>query len=388
MKKLLYLVSVFCLWGIVSCVYSTEQQVTLQEGRRLEKNDKFFQAETLYQNMPGTDIRDDSQHNLQHLYGNIMDAMRMQQQNPASAKAQYALGKAYYKKAQTIPKTSVDVSPNLWFDLESYFAERRSHFQGNAQQALETANQLQTDYEEALLLEGIVHEEMGQPEKALPNYRRLQELYPDTAVPVYRLGLLLYERGETGEAIRLVEQATSTYPDDPNTHYVLGVLYAREHRYEQAIKEFERVLCINANYSEPYYNIAQIYLAENNLIDAERVLRMGLITHPESFKLAGFYGSVKSILDAQDDVEARFIAQRTPTASEGVAELTGVSSQTSELSPALQIRQATLYRRVLQRQQPYTPHCAEQEEDIYFSVQMAIFDEKIQSLTEMMASPE
>ena len=152
--------------------------------------------------------------------------------------------------------------------------------------------------------------------------------------------------------------------------------------------EFERVLCMNANYSEPYYHIAQLYLAENNLIDAERVVRMGLITHPDSHKLAGFYGSLKYILDAQDDAEARYIAQNTLADSEGFVAPTGDSPQTSTLSPSLQIRQLTLYRRVLQRQQPYSLHCAEEKEDLYFNIQMQIFDEKIHNLTEMMAQPE
>lgn len=407
MKLLSVVISIVCLLGLLSC--ARPKDLNLKEGRKLEQQGEYLEAQKNYDKMPFPEARDTYQHNLNHLYGDIMQAMIAQQENPTSAEVYYELGKAYYNKAQSFPKGQA-IQPNQGLDLEAYFAEQRSHFQTRAEGSLKTAVEYskgyaalpsgqmqvqaqpsaesQATYEQTLLLEGKLYEEMGRPEDAMRRYQELLDANTTSPIPFYRLGILLYDRGQTAEGLQLAEEAVTRAPDDPNAQYILGILYAREARDAEAIIAFQMVMCINRGYPEPYDKVAQIYLNQNNLIDAERVLRAGLINNPTSRKIAGFLQAVQSILDAQQEEDSRVIDEQLAAENKAAAASVTESGKTAALSPELQIRRLELQLRIIQRQWPYGLPCIQPEDEIFFVKQTELLQQKIKQLTQSLQSTQ
>lgn len=391
--------------GLFSCTW---RRVTLEKGRELEKQGEYLEALNHYERMPDQEFGDTCQHNLKVLYGDILEALLAQQADPSSAEAYYQLGKAYYEKASSIPENQ-EIQPNQWFDSQTYFAEQQAQFHGQAEVSLEAAiehqrsyaiastaapsgqmqiqslpAQLPENYKETLLLAGNLYEDMGAPDKAIARYQQLVNLQVDSPVPFYRLGVLLYARGQTEEAVNFAKRAVELDADDPNARYVLGILYAQEGYGEQAIPEFHEVLCSDLNYTEPYYKIAQIYLEQNNLIDAERVLRFGLIHNPDSLRLDDLYGPLKLILDTQEQQEARVVAKRIAEETVSTESFLPTDEPEEEQGPssATQLRQLKFHLRITQRQEPYGLPCTEVEGQLYFTRRIASLKDKIEQLAQ------
>ena len=117
---------------VVSSCMERPPTVTLQRGRELEEQGNYTGALEHYQDMENPGFREICTNNLRYLYGDILDAMLAQQQEPETAEGYFALGNAYYEKARSIPE-SHDISPNMWFDSASYFSEQREQFRTQAQ---------------------------------------------------------------------------------------------------------------------------------------------------------------------------------------------------------------------------------------------------------------
>jgi tetratricopeptide (TPR) repeat protein len=387
MRKTLLQIGLLCIFGcgLISCIYQS-QEARLQDGRTLEEQGNYIGAMKHYQRMPNPGFREVCSNNLRLLYGDILAAMIAQRDNPNSAETHYALGKAYYEKARSIPAYQ-EIVPNQGFDSSTYFAGQQARFYAQSQTALESATQLRGNYQDALLLKGNVYEAAEKPEKAVPVYQQLVDLKTESPEAYYQLGKLLYDRGQIEDGLQLAQQAIDMDPDNLDAHFVLGILYAREEADDQAIAEFHQVLCHDLRHQEAYYKIAQLYLRQNNLIDAERVLRLGLTNNPESIHLAAFYASLKAVLDEKERAEAQRVSQQLASATEEFQSVPDVTGQTSEkISPVLQLNQLRLNLNILKRQRPYVLLCAGTEEHPYFNKQITLIQEKIEKLEQSVQS--
>jgi len=388
--------------GVGAC--AQEKAATLQNGRALEEQGKYIGALENYQKMPSQEFRDVCAHNLRQLYGNILDALRAQQDNPDSAEAYYHLGKAYYEKARSLPEDQA-VVPNAGFDTNAYFAEQRKQFQTQAQialesatqrkqfqvqaqTALESATQLQANYQDMLLLEGNLYRDQGDPEKAILAYQQLVDLQPESPEVYDQLGMLLYDRGQTQEGLEFAKQAVTKAPDNPDAHFTLGRLYAREGNDELAIAEFQQTLCQNPHDPEAYYKLSQVYLSQANLMDAERVLRLGVLNNAASQKLALFYKALKSTLDSKELDE--FIAIYKASGGQAVDRvmLDALKDKDLKASPELEIRYLRFVINIIERQRPYVLPCAGIEEYPYFKRQITWLQEKITKLEQSIQTQE
>jgi tetratricopeptide (TPR) repeat protein len=332
-------------------------------------------------------LRDVCEHNLRHLYGDILDAIKAQKESPNSAEAFYNLGKAYYEKALSIPD-EYEVVPNQGFNTKTYFAEQQKQFHSQADTTLESATQLQPNYQEALLLKGNLYEETEQPEKAISVYQQIVDLEPESPEAFYRLGMLLHNQGQTEEGLELAKQAVDMEPENPDAHFTLGILYAREENDTQAATEFHQTLCSNPQYVDAYYRLAQLYLRQSNLVDAERVLLLGLKHNSEALRLSILYRSLKSILD--DKAFDEFVSIYKQIFGQVIDDLAvgALADKEFEPSPDLEIRYFQLSISILERRRPYILPCADIEEHPFFNRQITMLQGKIEELEQSIQSEE
>lgn len=334
------------------------------EGRELEKQGQYTAALSHYQkNIKDAEFRETCIHNLYYLYGDILNAMHAINATPSPSAAQYyQLGQAYYDKAASYPDETAFLG-NMTMDLQAYSLQERSRQQERALSAVNTAVGMQPNLADASLLQGILYEEQGEPDKAIGVYQQLLIHGFEQAQVYYRLAPLLYDRGETELALDVAQQGVAQFSADAQAHLVLGNLYAYEGRDEEAIDAYRRALCADPHLVEGYYRIVQYYFGHNQLIDVERVLKLAVANNQDSAPLSQFYLSVVAIVDKQ----------HLETASQIFNEFNGdpgteniMLLNIAEQSPALQLQYYDLQMQLVQRQRPYRLPCEAEQENPYF----------------------
>ena len=387
MKRLIRWIGVGCLiaGSVTACARQQKINGPLMQGRELEKQGEYVQALRHYENLKDAAFREMCIQNLRYLYGDILDALTtLQAEAPVPATAYYALGAAYYEKFMTLPTAQTVLPTSSAFDATAFAAQQRVQMQTQALAALETATQMQPSDAKSLLLQGIVYEEQGAPEQAKQIYQQMLDRGLPNAEAMYRLAYLTYP-DQPQQALDLAAQAVAQYPAHPHAHFSFGVLSAQEGNLEQAVSEFEQTVCLDAQDAEAYYRLAQIFLGQQNLIDAERVLRFAVQQNPASQQLGLFYAALKTILDEQELASANAVYQQIGgTVAESAAGVPDLSAQ----SPTLQLAYQRLRLRLIQRQRPYRLPCTAEAENPYFANQLQQTQTKLTQLEQVLLSTQ
>jgi TolA-binding protein len=98
---------------------------------------------------------------------------------------------------------------------------------------------------------GQCYEKMGEPGKALEEYREIVRDFKNTEWAddaYYWMGEILYEKKEYDSAIKLYRQAIKNFPKSQllaNYHYNLGWAYLDSGDYDKAVSEFREVTRIS-----------------------------------------------------------------------------------------------------------------------------------------------
>ena len=355
----------------------------LRAGRALEKQGEYVAALSHYEQMKDEQFRDTCIQNLRYLYGDILDAMQAMNAQTPSAEEYFALGQAYYDKAESLPDKQAFL-PNMSLDLRQYADAQRASFQERALASLHSATAMQPNHADALLLEGIVYEEQGESDKAIVIYQKLLQNGVEQAQIYDRLAALLYERGEKEDALDLAKQAAAQFSTDAQAHFTLGNLFAYEGKDEDAIHSYRRALCADPSVIEAYYRIAQYYLAQNDLIDAERVMKLGVFNNAASVPLNQFYAALKTALDEQllDEVNQIFMDFSGDAGSKRLGEM-----DISEQTPGLQLQYHRLRLKLVERLRPYRLPCEATAENPYFDQQVQRSQREIDKINALLNAP-
>ncbi len=75
------------------------------------------------------------------------------------------------------------------------------------------------------------------------------------------------------DAVRYAAQAVERTPDDADAHRRLGDLYRARQDADHAIASYRRALELNDRLFSTYFDLAEIYVARNELVDADRAFR-------------------------------------------------------------------------------------------------------------------
>ena len=358
----------------------------LIQGRELEKQGEYTAALSHYQkHIKDADFRETCIHNLHYLYGDILDAMEAINSTTAPSAVQYyQLGQAYYDKAASYPDETAFLG-NVTIDLQAYSLQESSRQRERALRAVNTAVGMQPNLADASLLQGILYEEQGEPDKAIGIYQQLLIHGIEQAQVYYRLAPLLYDRGETELALDVAQQGVAQFSADAQAHLVLGNLYAYEGRDEEAIDAYRRALCVDPHLVEGYYRIVQYYFGHNQLIDVERVLKLAVANNQDSAPLSQFYLSVVTIVDQQHlETANQIFNEFNGDPGTGNIMLLNIAEQ----SPALQLQYYDLQMQLVQRQRPYRLPCEAEQENPYFETLLRNTQGEMNKILAQLQHPE
>lgn len=96
--------------------------------------------------------------------------------------------------------------------------------------------------------------ENGQPDKALPLYRKSIEVNPESSIARFNYGVLLSRAGDNVGALIQLRKAGQLSPDDPDIQNSLAAALAHEGNMAEALACWRRALELNPDHTEALVN--------------------------------------------------------------------------------------------------------------------------------------
>jgi tetratricopeptide (TPR) repeat protein len=121
----------------------------------------------------------------------------------------------------------------------------------------------------------------GQPDAAIPRYRRALEIYPGFAAARNNLGIALMRVGRADEAIAQYRMALETEPGDAETHNNLGIALRREGRLDEAVAQYAAALAIRPDDPGTNYNMGNALLQVGRVDEAAARLGRAVDLSPD-----------------------------------------------------------------------------------------------------------
>lgn len=126
----------------------------------------------------------------------------------------------------------------------------------------------------------------GDNKRALKEFEAMLKLKPNDAETLYKIGILLQRTGRTSEAITYLNRATKAAPNVVLFHSELARANFKAKYYADAIEEWKTVLNLLPPGDKARANVlaelAGVYVAQNDLIQARGVIATGLALDPEN----------------------------------------------------------------------------------------------------------
>jgi tetratricopeptide (TPR) repeat protein len=127
---------------------------------------------------------------------------------------------------------------------------------------------------------GEAHEDAGDVERAVVQYRRALEWKPGALGANARLGALLARRGDVERAMRHLLLAVRLEPLDPEAHTELGALLLRRGAAGEAAAELERALELDPDQARAAFHLAEVRAAVGEADEAEQLFARALSARP------------------------------------------------------------------------------------------------------------
>ncbi len=130
----------------------------------------------------------------------------------------------------------------------AYELAKHYYNQGNRDQAekgFRRVLSIKSDYVPALVNLGVVLNEAGKSEEAIPFFDQALAASPGDGLALCHKGQALYALKRHEEAIRLYLQALELHPGFQLAHYWLGIAFADAGIYREALVEWRRVVSID-----------------------------------------------------------------------------------------------------------------------------------------------
>lgn len=130
----------------------------------------------------------------------------------------------------------------------AYELAKHYYNQGNRDQAekgFRRVLSIKGDYVPALVNLGVVLNEAGKSEEAIPFFDQALAVSPGDGLALCHKGQALYALKRHEEAIRLYLEALERHPGFQLAHYWLGIAFADAGIYREALVEWRRVVSID-----------------------------------------------------------------------------------------------------------------------------------------------
>ncbi|MDA0748636.1 MAG: tetratricopeptide repeat protein [bacterium] len=120
---------------------------------------------------------------------------------------------------------------------------------------------------------GIQAHNRGQLDRAVELNRTALHYWPDSAIIWFNQGNVLRAKGAWSDAVRTYQNALAQDSTSADTHNNLGLAYAELRQYEQALDAYQKALHLKPDQPIVYYNIGQIYAAQQKRTLARKAYR-------------------------------------------------------------------------------------------------------------------
>lgn len=191
------------------------------------------------------------------------------QKNPDCFKAMYELGIIYYKTGR--------------YSKACFYLEKALEY--------ELYNQ------EILVCLGSLYQELGELEKAIEIYSRLEEINPNSALVLHNFACVYYQTKSFNFAQEKLEKLISLGKAASKSHILLGLVYESLEEIDKAIINYENAIII-----DPYDISSYLYLAACNrsqwrLNDALEILEKALKVESKYSKAEVYYQMAELYLE-------------------------------------------------------------------------------------------
>jgi len=103
-------------------------------------------------------------------------------------------------------------------------------------------------------LRAIARAKMGDLDLADADWRRAEELAPESAEPLMNRGVSHLEKGDLNKAVLALEAAMARDPGNATVHCNLGVALERRGELDRAIDHYDRAIALRDDYANAYAN--------------------------------------------------------------------------------------------------------------------------------------
>ena len=157
-----------------------------------------------------------------------------------------------------------------------YGITRDSNCLYEAQRALREAESLNPDSARVRLIGGLLNKKAGQYQKALEDYRRVQELEPHNVEALLEIASVYFAVSMPDKAIETYRQAIALDPGYYKSHEQLGALYYFRSEYPKAVEEFQQAISRAPGRFVAHSNLGAALMDLGKYDEAEKALTVSL----------------------------------------------------------------------------------------------------------------
>jgi len=147
------------------------------------------------------------------------------------------------------------------------------------------SQQVNADRPEAHLNLGVLHQQLGQLERAERAYQSALRLVPSSVPVRINLADLYREQNRDQEGETLLRQALVISPDDGDVYHSLGLLLVRQKRYQEAVEALGRAARLRPDRWRYSYILAVALQETGQVTSALETLKNAHDRHPGNLEL-------------------------------------------------------------------------------------------------------
>ncbi|MGE3164675.1 MAG: tetratricopeptide repeat protein [Planctomycetota bacterium] len=169
----------------------------------------------------------------------------------------------------------------------------------------------------------------------IEQYLDLAKEFPDEPKYQERLGRLYMEKEDFRSALNHMKNAQKLQPDNPKFHYLEGQVYLSIGNFQRAEVAYQRMIELTpaGKYTGPYFELATLYLLEDQPVKAEKALHKCLEVD-QSFPLPHYH--LGELAEARNEMQLAIRHYESYLRLNGVQHRESVLRKLMTLQPKLQ----------------------------------------------------
>src|SRR5690606_26690518 len=169
---------------------------------------------------------------------------------------------------------------------QQYFANGNALFDEGkfADAVVEYRNAIRVDerFGDARFKLAEAYAQLGNLQRAVPEYIRAADLLPDNAEAQVKAGTMLLLGNQFEDARSRAEKALAADPKNVDAQILLGNATAGMKNLDGAIEEIEAAVALAPEQGRGYANLGALQMAKGNADEAEKMFRQAIEVEPDS----------------------------------------------------------------------------------------------------------